>query len=100
MNILGGCIKEARKNFDVVVYCLKVTEHTMLKLGEESSTREMRALPELGRDQDQRYKDPEAGEPEDITHKAPRAALGTQPLAFHSSWRVLGTMGPLRGMGS
>lgn len=92
MNILGECIKEARENFEVVEYCIKVIEHTVLKLGEESSGRKLRVLPELERNQDKRYKDLQVEDPADTTHKTPGTALGTQPLSLQFSCRGLGTM--------
>ena len=48
----------------------------MLKLGEDSLTREMGALSKLGRDQDQRCKDPGTREPEDILTKSSMCCTG------------------------
>ena len=64
--MLSEYIKDSRKNFGVGEYDLKFMEHIVLKLGEDSLTREMGALSKLGRDQHQRCKDPGTREPEDI----------------------------------
>ena len=41
-------VKDSRKNFGVYEYYLNFTEHIVLKLGEDSLTREMGALSKLG----------------------------------------------------
>ena len=74
--MLSEYIKDSRKNFGVGEYDLKFMEHIVLKLGEDSLTREMGALSKLGRDQHQRCKDPGTREPEDILTKSSMCRAG------------------------
>lgn len=76
-------------------YYLNFTEHIVLKLGEDSLTREMGALSKLGRDQDQRCKDPGTREPEDILTKSSMCCTG-YPAPGLPVLESVGTMGHSR----
>ena len=92
MNILGEYIKDSRKNFGVYEYFLNFMEPIVLKLGEDSLTMEIGALSMLGRDQDQRCKDPGTRKPEDILTKSSMCCTG-YPAPGLPVLESVGTMG-------